>query len=69
MTMERGEAALAMNYRKVLTWLAGSSWLELFFQKAGDPRKQWLMKPGMPSPAARCGGCGGVWLALPLPAR
>jgi hypothetical protein len=64
-TMEAGEAGLGVNYRRLATWFVGSSWLELFFRRAGDRHPEWLMRPGPPSSAARCTGCGGVWLSLP----
>jgi RNA polymerase subunit RPABC4/transcription elongation factor Spt4 len=63
--MRPGEAALGMNYRRLATWFVGSSWLELFFRRAGEQEKEWLMRPGAPSAAARCDRCGGVWLSLP----
>lgn len=62
-TMEAGEAGLAMNYGRLTTWFAGSSWLELFFRRAGEQRKEWVMRPDTPSLAARCTRCGGIWLA------
>jgi hypothetical protein len=63
--MEAGEAGMGLNFRRLATWFAGSSWLELFFRRAGEEEKEWVMRPGTPSPAATCTGCGGVWLSLP----
>ena len=61
--MEAGEAGLGMNWRRLATWFAGNGWLELFFQRAGEERKEWVMRPDTPSLAARCTRCGGVWVA------
>jgi hypothetical protein len=66
--MEVGEAGLAMNYRRLMTWFTGSSWLELFFRRTGEHAKAWVMAPDNPSLAARCTRCGGVWVS-PHPAR
>ncbi|HEX6370569.1 MAG TPA: hypothetical protein VF006_16720 [Longimicrobium sp.] len=62
-TMEAGEAGLGTNYRRLATWFAGGSWLELFFRRAGEKHKEWVMRPNTPCPAARCTHCGGLWVA------
>lgn len=61
--MEAGEAGLGMNYRRLVTWFTGSSWLELFFRRGGKEPVEWVMRPDTPLPAARCTRCGGLWIA------
>jgi hypothetical protein len=61
--MEVGEAGLAMNYRRLATWFTGSSWLELFFRRAGKEPVEWVMRPDTPLLAAVCTRCGGLWIA------
>ncbi|HEV3050075.1 MAG TPA: hypothetical protein VGX50_07195 [Longimicrobium sp.] len=61
--MEAGEAGLAINYRRLVTWFTGSSWMELFFRRTGEDAKAWVMAPDRLAPAARCTRCGGVWIA------
>lgn len=63
--MDAGDAGLGMNFRRFATWMAGSGWLELFFRRAGEEEKEWVMRPNRPAAAARCPGCGGVWLSPP----
>jgi hypothetical protein len=63
--MDAGEAGIGVNLWRLMSWIAGGSWMELFFRRAGGEQKEWVMRPDRPSPAARCVGCGGVWLSLP----
>jgi len=63
--MTAGETGIAENYRRWATFFAGASYLELFFRPSGERDRQWLMKPHQPSRAARCGGCGGLWIETP----
>jgi hypothetical protein len=63
--MEAGEASLGMN--DWLATFAGPGWLEMFFQRVGEKRKEWVMGPDKPSLAARCTRCGGVWVVPRTP--
>lgn len=62
--MKTGEAGVEYNHRRLWTWAFTWSWLELFFREPGQKR-EWLMGPHVPAPAARCSQCGGLWLVPP----